>query len=109
MRLHPTHRVSKKTQTLNSSAGKSVSFQSTTSYQMIYIGLLREYIALELLPEASERTHQSEAIERAVDDFVFLTYFLGNDFLPHLPTADIDDDGLSSLFEFYRNTRAVLK
>eukprot|EP00741_Cyanophora_paradoxa_P007649 tig00001164_g7398.t1 len=40
-------------------------------------------------------------LERIVDDFVFLCYFMGNDFLPHLPAADIPTGGLDKVMQIY--------
>lgn len=43
------------------------------------------------------------------DDFVFLCYLLGNDFLPHLPTIDIKKDGLDILIATYVDIYVLLK
>jgi 5'-3' exoribonuclease 2 len=34
---------------------------------------------------------------RVVNDFIFMCYFLGNDFLPHIPSLDIHHAGIESL------------
>ena len=36
-----------------------------------------------------------------INDFIFLCYFLGNDFLPHLPTLDIHHNGIDYLLKAY--------
>lgn len=41
-------------------------------------------------------------MERLIDDFVFLTYLIGNDFLPHLPGLDINDNAFDIIFDAYK-------
>jgi len=36
-----------------------------------------------------------------IDDFIFICYFLGNDFLPHIPSIDIKIGGLDHLLNNY--------
>ena len=41
---------------------------------------------------------------RLVNDFIFMCYFLGNDFLPHIPSLDIHQDGIESLIIAWAET-----
>ena len=41
---------------------------------------------------------------RIVNDFIFLCYFLGNDFLPHLHALDIGNKGIETLIQVYMET-----
>jgi 5'-3' exoribonuclease 1 len=82
----------------NSSASDNTTI-SPKPMQFIRVHALREYLYREL-SEGSEEGELDK--ERLLDDFVFLTYFVGNDFLPILPGLSIGDDAFDILFDAYK-------
>jgi 5'-3' exoribonuclease 2 len=66
----------------------------------LHVNVLREYLAVEM--DAPGRTFEYN-LERALDDWVFMCFFVGNDFLPHLPSLEIRDKGIDTLIGIWRN------
>ncbi|KAL4879351.1 XRN 5'-3' exonuclease N-terminus-domain-containing protein [Aspergillus karnatakaensis] len=71
----------------------------------LHVSVLREYLAAELFIP-----HQPFPfdLERALDDWVFMCFFVGNDFLPHLPSLDIREDGIDTLIAIWRDNIPVM-
>ncbi|KAL9606629.1 MAG: hypothetical protein Q9179_000215 [Wetmoreana sp. 5 TL-2023] len=66
----------------------------------LHVSILREYLEAELyVPQQPFRFD----LERALDDWVFMCFFVGNDFLPHLPSLDIRDNGIDTLIAIWRD------
>ncbi|KAJ1812939.1 5'-3' exoribonuclease 2, partial [Coemansia sp. RSA 2599] len=64
------------------------------------IDILREYLEFELTPK--QKLSFPFDLERAIDDWVFLCFFVGNDFLPHLPSLEIREGALEKLVQFWK-------
>ncbi|KAI1494422.1 exoribonuclease Dhp1 [Biscogniauxia mediterranea] len=66
----------------------------------LHVSVLREYLAVELdVPGLPFRFD----LERAIDDWVFMCSFVGNDFLPHLPALEIRENGIDTLTAIWRD------
>lgn len=71
----------------------------------LHVSVLREYLEAELhVPQAPFRFD----LERALDDWVFMCFFVGNDFLPHLPSLDIRENGIDTLIAIWRDNLPLM-
>ncbi|CAI5705863.1 unnamed protein product [Peronospora farinosa] len=65
-------------------------------WQLVHLSLFREYLMIEM------NVQPPLDGERMLDDFILLTFLLGNDFIPHSPTLEISEDAIPLLLKVYR-------
>ncbi|KAG8528197.1 uncharacterized protein KY384_007114 [Bacidia gigantensis] len=66
----------------------------------LHVAVLREYLEVELEVPGQRMRFD---LERALDDWIFMCFFVGNDFLPHLPSLDIRENGIDTLIAIWRD------
>ena len=76
-------------------------------FNLIEIDVLKKCI-IEQISEIMMKDDLNE--QNIIKDFIFICYFLGNDFLPHIPSIDIkcydknNINGLDLVLQAYANT-----
>jgi 5'-3' exonuclease len=58
--------------------------------QFVHVWILREYLELDMKISEPPLNLKID-LERIVDDFIFLCFFAGNDFLPRMPSLEVHE------------------
>ncbi|OAF71372.1 hypothetical protein A3Q56_00864 [Intoshia linei] len=70
------------------------------TFIFVKLAVLREYLMREFTVENIKPSGAD--FERLIDDWVFLCFFVGNDFLPHLPSLQIREGAINRLIGIYK-------
>lgn len=72
-----------------------------TKFFLLHLGLLREYLELEFI-ELKPALRFEYDMEKIIDDWIFMCFMVGNDFLPNLPNLHINSNALPILYKTYK-------
>ena len=74
------------------------------NFYLMHLCIVREYLELEFQelkdPSAMDFPYD---LERVIDDFILMAFFVGNDFLPNLPNLHINEGALALMFKVYKS------
>lgn len=71
------------------------------NFYLMHLSLLREYLDLEFSSLSSELPFPY-SLEKVIDDFILISVFVGNDFLPHLPNLHINEGAMETIWGIYK-------
>ncbi|KAG5486685.1 hypothetical protein LSCM1_07938 [Leishmania martiniquensis] len=81
---------------------KDKAYHKADEFVLLHINVFRDYLQLEVAGcLAKAKSDVSIDFERVIDDFVFMCFFIGNDFLPTLPTVGINDGSIPVVLRLY--------
>ncbi|KAK4697008.1 5'-3' exoribonuclease 1, partial [Lecanoromycetidae sp. Uapishka_2] len=85
----------------NSKKSKELEHQN---FYLMHLCIVREYLELEFqeLKDESALGFPYD-MERVIDDFILMAFFVGNDFLPNLPNLHINEGALALMFKVYKS------
>ncbi|KAJ2999618.1 hypothetical protein HDV02_002387 [Globomyces sp. JEL0801] len=80
---------------------KSITTAGNQTFFLLHLSLLREYLSYEFNGLEGVLPFHYD-FENILDDFILLSIFVGNDFLPHLPGLHINEGAFIRIFEIYK-------
>ena len=81
--------------------GEDIKVYEETKFIFVRLSVLREYLKRDL---AMPNLPFPYDFERVIDDWVFMCFFVGNDFLPHLPSLEIRENAIDRLVNLYKKS-----
>ncbi|KAI0843834.1 exoribonuclease 1 [Daldinia vernicosa] len=73
------------------------------NFYLMHLCMVREYLELEFQELKKEGAIKVPFdMERIIDDFILMAFFVGNDFLPSLPNLHINEGALATMFRIYK-------
>ncbi|KAL1959442.1 hypothetical protein VTO42DRAFT_2245 [Malbranchea cinnamomea] len=73
------------------------------NFYLLHLCMVREYLELEFQELKEDGVLQFPFdMERIIDDFILMAFFVGNDFLPNLPNLHINEGALALMFKVYK-------
>ncbi|KAJ5134520.1 5'-3' exoribonuclease [Penicillium atrosanguineum] len=74
------------------------------NFYLLHLSVVREYLELEFQElEEENALNFPFDMERVIDDFILMAFFVGNDFLPNLPNLHINEGALALMFKIYKD------
>lgn len=94
------HTLQECTGSLANADAETIAISSEVEFIFVRLNVLREYLEREL---AMQKLSFEYNFERVLDDWVFMCFFVGNDFLPHLPSLEIREGAIDRLVGLYKD------
>ena len=74
------------------------------NFYLMHLCIVREYLELEFQELKGKSVLEfAFDMERIIDDFILMAFFVGNDFLPNLPNLHINEGALALMFKVYKS------
>jgi 5'-3' exoribonuclease 1 len=73
------------------------------NFYLLHLCIVREYLEAEFQELMADGVLSFPFdLERVIDDFILMAFFVGNDFLPNLPRLHINEGALAAMFRIYK-------
>lgn len=76
---------------------------SNFEFYVVDIGNVRREMG-EVMRWDDKDSQKKYNVESAINDFIFMCFTVGNDFLPHIPGIEIIEGGIDFMLDVYKNT-----